>query len=375
MKNANKKKWSEMSKKERFWKVFGLVVRLLALFAVLALTISLWVSARRSFSPMTASALTSDVDSPSLRSAVDVGSDSGLGELFVCGNSGYFSIENPFKNTSYNGSPTVADNLLSFETAFKGSTYSTPGGFYPLGIYFYTDYNFNGDVYYTWTYLIGFNYGSNGIIRYLYITSGQQFVDSPPTSFIFTISSSWTSSTRSDFVSFLDAVHFANTDSDSLYVYIPLYVTSSVQNYTVTSFCDSVLGGISPEYSSSSSSDSSYQLGYTAGYNAASSGGVSYQRGYDAGFEAGLSSSSNSSYNSGYSEGQSAGYDSGYSDGLSAGQRADKNVNLDWVISSVGGLFDIKMGTGANALTFGDIVFTMVSISIFGAVLKLFFGG
>ena len=394
MKNANKKKWSEMTKKERVIRVLGLVVRLLALVSVLALTIGLWVSARRSVRPMTASALTFDSISPSLRSSVDVDSSSsrssvdigggvGLGELRVCSNSGYFVIDNPLRSIS-----SVSANLLSFETAFKSASYSSSRGFFPLGIYFYTDFQSNGGVIYTWCYLIGFNYGANGVIQYLYTSSGvDDNSDLPPSSIVVPSSTSWDTDNRSSFADYLYTLHYTTSDTDSLYLYIPLYVTSAIQDYNVTSFCEYVFGGVRPQYTTSDLG--SYQQGYSAGYSSGFTSGASVSQsdaynlgysagsssGFDSGYNRGLAVSSTESYNSGFSAGQSEGYQNGYSEGLSDGQSADKDVNLDWVISSVSGLFDIKLGTGDNALTFGDIVFTMVSISIFGGVLKLFFGG
>lgn len=104
-------------------------------------------------------------------------------------------------------------------------------------------------------------------------------------------------------------------------------------------------------------SNGEWGAGYEEGYKNGNADG--YNSGYNRGQEVG--------YNAGYTQGKEAGYNQGYKDGTEGNE-----ITYSWLVSIANELFDTKV---FGTFTLGNLVFTMLAISVFGGLLKLFFGG
>lgn len=91
----------------------------------------------------------------------------------------------------------------------------------------------------------------------------------------------------------------------------------------------------------------------------------------------GLSSYS-TGWNDGYTQGQNEGYNSGYSEGYYAGASSvsPNEITFGWLVRSVDSVLSYPIFGGANAgFTLGSLLVVGLCLSVFGGLLKLFFGG
>lgn len=89
-----------------------------------------------------------------------------------------------------------------------------------------------------------------------------------------------------------------------------------------------------------------------------------YNLGYSTGYTTGVTDGHNEGYDDGYEVGYTSGYQAGFQSNGSA-------FDFGWIEDFGNGFFNIRFGN----LTMGTIIIVMLSLSVFGAVLKFFLGG
>lgn len=85
-----------------------------------------------------------------------------------------------------------------------------------------------------------------------------------------------------------------------------------------------------------------------------------YYEGYAEGFQ------------NGYEQGNNEGYQTGFNQGYGQAVADNQTFNLDWLVNFANGFFNVQ---AIGKFTMGELVFTMLTIAVFGGLLKLFFGG